>query len=70
MDTVIVRIWRPATPTSDELGEDGMHGVARHVATGRVAAFTDGPALLELLAEWRSLGRAVDGRTSDDRDRT
>jgi hypothetical protein len=48
VDTFVVRLWSPAdhaTPAGD------ARGIARHVGTGRAAAFRDGEELLALLRE-------------------
>jgi hypothetical protein len=53
VDTFVIRLWSPAdpaTPTGD------ARGIARHVGTGRAAAFRDGAELLELLRALPQLG--------------
>ena len=57
MDTFVIRLWTPAdhaAPAGD------ARGIARHVGTGRAAAFRDGAELLALLRELPQLGTQAD----------
>ena len=54
VDTFVIRLWSPADLATG--GGDDPRGVARHVGTGRAAAFRDGDELLALL---RDLPRTV-----------
>ena len=49
VDTFVIRLWAPADH-APAIG-DSPRGVARHVGTGRAAAFQDGDQLLALLRE-------------------
>ena len=49
VDTFVIRLWSPADHAADT--GDAPRGVARHVGTGRAAAFRDGKELLALLRE-------------------
>ena len=49
VDAFVIRLWSPADHAA-EAGET-PRGVARHVGTGRAAAFRDGEELLTLLRE-------------------
>jgi len=49
VDTFVIRLWSPADHAAD--AGDATRGVARHVGTGRAAAFRDGHELLALLRE-------------------
>lgn len=61
VDTFVIRLWSPADLAAT--GGDDPHGVARHVGTGRAAAFRDGGELLALL---RELPRALAPDTATD----
>jgi hypothetical protein len=59
MDTFVVRLRSPAeagaeagTPAATT-GDVELHGTARHVASGRAAAFRSGSQLLGVIAELR-----------------
>lgn len=63
VDTFVIRLWSPAdhaTPTGD------ARGVARHVGTGRAAAFRDGEELLALLRELPLRGDDEGSAPADD----
>jgi hypothetical protein len=71
VDTFVIRLWSPADNAADT--GDSPRGVARHVGTGRAAAFRDGDELIALLRELP--GRddesalddpALDGAVHDD----
>jgi hypothetical protein len=49
VDTFVIRLWSPADHAAD--AGDGPRGVARHVGTGRAAAFRSADELLALLRE-------------------
>jgi hypothetical protein len=49
VDTFVIRLWSPADHATG--AGDDPRGVARHVGTGRAAAFRDGDELLALLRE-------------------
>ena len=49
VDTFVIRLWSPADHAADT--GDTPRGVARHVGTGRAAAFRDGDELIALLRE-------------------
>ena len=49
VDTFVIRLWSPADHATDT--GDGPRGVARHVGTGRAAAFRDGDELIALLRD-------------------
>jgi hypothetical protein len=49
VDTFVIRLWSPADHAAD--AGDSPRGVARHVGTGRAAAFRDGDELLALLRD-------------------
>ena len=49
VDTFVIRLWSPADHAADT--GDSPRGVARHVGTGRAAAFRDGDELIALLRE-------------------
>jgi hypothetical protein len=49
VDTFVIRLWIPADHAADT--GDSPRGVARHVGTGRAAAFRDGDELIALLRE-------------------
>lgn len=49
VDTFVIRLWSPADLATG--AGDDPRGVARHVGTGRAAAFRDGGELLALLRE-------------------
>ena len=49
VDTFVIRLWSPADHPADT--GDSPRGVARHVGTGRAAAFRDGDELIELLRD-------------------
>ena len=49
VDTFVIRLWSPADHAADT--GDSPRGVARHVGTGRAAAFRDGDELLALLRD-------------------
>jgi hypothetical protein len=49
VDTFVIRLWSPADRAADTV--HAPRGVARHVGTGRAAAFRDGDELLALLRE-------------------
>ncbi|HEU0243838.1 MAG TPA: hypothetical protein VFQ75_08030 [Candidatus Limnocylindrales bacterium] len=49
MDTFVIRLWSPADHAADT--GDSPRGVARHVGTGRAAAFRDGDELIALLRD-------------------
>jgi hypothetical protein len=51
VDTFVIRLWSPAALATGD-GDD-PRGVARHVGTGRAAAFRDGDELLALLRALR-----------------
>ena len=48
-DTFVIRLWQPGDGAPDP--GPGPRGVARHVRSGREAAFRDGGELLALLRE-------------------
>jgi hypothetical protein len=58
VDTFVIRLWSPGDHAAD--GSDDHRGVARHVGTGRAAAFRDGAELLSLLRELAQPGAAKD----------
>src|SRR5215208_6520121 len=47
VDTFVIRLWSPADHAADT--GDSPRGVARHVGTGRAAAFRDADELIALL---------------------
>ena len=49
VDTFVIRLWSPADHAADT--GDSPRGVARHVGTGRAAAFRDGEELIALLRD-------------------
>ena len=49
VDTFVIRLWSPANHAADT--GDSPRGVARHVGTGRAAAFRDGDELIALLRD-------------------
>jgi hypothetical protein len=49
VDTFVIRLWSPADHAAETA--DSPRGVARHVGTGRAAAFRDGDELIALLRE-------------------
>jgi hypothetical protein len=49
VDTFVIRLWSPADHAADT--GDSPRGVARHVGTGRTAAFRDGDELIALLRD-------------------
>ena len=49
VDTFVIRLWSPADHAADT--GDSPRGVARHVGTGRAAAFRDGDELIALLRD-------------------
>jgi hypothetical protein len=49
VDTFVIRLWSPADHAADT--GDSPRGVARHVGTGRSAAFRDGDELIALLRD-------------------
>ena len=49
VDTFVIRLWSPADHAADT--GDSPRGVARHVGTGRAAAFGDGDELIALLRD-------------------
>jgi hypothetical protein len=49
VDTFVIRLWSPADHAADTA--DSPRGVARHVGTGRAAAFRDGDELIALLRD-------------------
>jgi hypothetical protein len=49
VDTFVIRLWSPADHAADT--GDSLRGVARHVGTGRAAAFRDGDELIALLLD-------------------
>ena len=59
VDTFVIRLWSPADLATG--AGDDPRGVARHVGTGRSAAFRDGGELLRLL---RELPQATDADTA------
>ena len=61
VDTFVIRLWSPADHAADT--GDSPRGVARHVGTGRAAAFRDGDELLALL---RDLPGREDESTLDE----
>ena len=61
VDTFVIRLWSPADHAADT--GDRPRGVARHVGTGRAAAFRDGDELIALL---RDLPGREDESTLDD----
>ena len=63
VDTFVIRLWSPADHAADT--GDSPRGVARHVGTGRAAAFRDAEQLIALL---RALPAGDDHDTSDDPD--
>ena len=65
VDTFVIRLWSPADHAADT--GDSPRGVARHVGTGRAAAFRDGDELIALLRELpgREDLSTLDDRTSD-----
>ena len=65
VDTFVIRLWSPADHAADT--GDSPRGVARHVGTGRAAAFRDGDELIALLRELpgREEGSALDDLAPD-----
>jgi hypothetical protein len=65
VDTFVIRLWSPADHAADT--GDSPRGVARHVGTGRAAAFRDGDELIALLRDLpaREETSALDDPTSD-----
>ena len=65
VDTFVIRLWSPADHAADT--GDSPRGVARHVGTGRAAAFRDGDELIALLRELpaREDLSAIDERPAD-----
>jgi len=61
VDTFVIRLWSPADHAADT--GDSPRGVARHVGTGRAAAFRDGDELIALL---RDLPGREDESTLDE----
>jgi hypothetical protein len=61
VDTFVIRLWSPADHAADS--GDTPRGVARHVGTGRAAAFRDGDELIALL---RDLPAREDQSATDD----
>ncbi|HKF85392.1 MAG TPA: hypothetical protein VKB30_06380 [Candidatus Limnocylindrales bacterium] len=69
VDTFVIRLWSPADHPADT-GDtprgvaDSPRGVARHVGTGRAAAFRDGDELIELLRDLpgRDEGSPIDNQ--------
>jgi hypothetical protein len=49
VETFVIRLWSPADHAADT--GDSPRGVARHVGTGRAAAFRDGDELIALLRD-------------------
>jgi hypothetical protein len=49
VDTFVIRLWSPADHAADTA--HSPRGVARHVGTGRAAAFRDGDELIALLRD-------------------
>jgi len=71
VDTFVIRLWSPADHAADT--GDSPRGVARHVGTGRAAAFRDGDELIALLRDLPGRGYpsatdepAPDGVPRDD----
>ena len=62
VDTFVIRLWSPADHAADT--GDTPRGVARHVGTGRAAAFRDGAELIALL---RDLPGREDLSATDER---
>lgn len=55
MERYVVRVWVPATATDDTAEPaPGLHGVVRHVSSGRSETFRDGCELLRRLVELRA----------------
>ena len=51
----MVRVWVPATVAADAAEPaPGLHGVVRHVSSGRSETFRDGCELLRRLVELRA----------------
>jgi hypothetical protein len=65
VDTFVIRLWSPADHAADT--GDSPRGVARHVGTGRAAAFRDGDELIALLRDLpaREEASAVDDPAPD-----
>jgi hypothetical protein len=65
VDTFVIRLWSPADHAADT--GDSPRGVARHVGTGRAAAFRDGDELIALLRDLpgRDEAAAIDERSPD-----
>ena len=65
VDTFVIRLWSPADHAADT--GDSPRGVARHVGTGRAAAFRDGDELIALLRDLpgRDDGSALDEPVAD-----
>ena len=57
VDTFVIRLWSPADHAADT--GDSPRGVARHVGTGRAAAFRDGEELIALLRDLRGRPRSA-----------
>jgi hypothetical protein len=65
VDTFVIRLWSPADHAADT--GDSPRGVARHVGTGRAAAFRDGDELIALLRDLpaREEASAIDDPARD-----
>ena len=65
VDTFVIRLWSPADHAADT--GDSPRGVARHVGTGRAAAFRDGDELIALLRDLpgRDEASPLDGQEPD-----
>ena len=71
VDTFVIRLWSPADHAADT--GDSPRRVARHVGTGRAAAFKDGDELIALLRDLPGredsstrTAAAADGAEHDD----
>ena len=71
VDTFVIRLWSPADHAAHT--GDSPRGVARHVGTGRAAAFRDGDELIALLRDLPAREEsspfdapASDGAANDD----
>lgn len=65
VDTFVIRLWSPVDHAAST--GDSPRGVARHVGTGRAAAFRDAQELLALLRELPSADAPGGAPDPDDR---
>ena len=55
MEHYVIRLWVPSPSAGDPAeAEPGMHGIVRHVSSGRSETFRDGRELLHHLIDLRS----------------